>query len=120
MTSPYGIYLEYARRGQLAYQRDAAGRAVFYPRHIDLDHAEAPHWAVSKGLGQVYASTTLYERDGSTRNVSLIDLDEGFRMMSRVEGIPAHAVTIGLRVAVDFVTQDDAPLAIFRPVEMLS
>lgn len=118
MTSPYGIYLEHARRGQLAYQRDGAGRAVFYPRHIDLDSAEAPQWAVSTGLGQVHASTTLYERDGNMRNVSLIDLDEGFRMMSRVEGIPPHAVTIGLRVAVDFVIHDDAPLAIFRPVEL--
>jgi hypothetical protein len=31
-------------------------------------------------------------------NVALIDLDEGFRMMSRVEGMAPHEVCIGMRV----------------------
>ena len=43
-------------------------------------------WRVSAGHGTVYATTTARPRDGEPYDVSLIDLDEGFRMMSRVAG----------------------------------
>lgn len=73
---------------------------------------------MSSGLGTVYATTVLHKRGSAPYNVALIDLDEGFRMMSRVESVAADDVAIGSRVAVTVVTEDDAPLAVFRPLEV--
>ena len=51
----------------------------------------------SAGLGAVYSTTTLHEREGE-RNIALVDLDEGFRMMSTVVGVAPGDVRIGMRV----------------------
>lgn len=120
LISPHATYKDYARRRQLAYQIGSDGGAVFYPRILDLNTGEAPQWKVSDGRGKVYATTVLHERDGSTRNIALILLDEGFRMMSRVEEIDPTAVRIGLPVRVVFREQEgeDAPLAVFIPQEI--
>src|SRR5918912_156799 len=88
--------------GRLDYQWDArAARAVFHPRV-----GEALEWRTSAGLGTVYATTVLRRRDEAPANLALIDLDEGFRMMSRVEGVAPEDVAIGMRVRVRF--DDDA------------
>jgi uncharacterized OB-fold protein len=42
---------------------------------------------VSKGRGTVYATTVVHPAEGAPYNVALIDCDEGFRLMSRVEDI---------------------------------
>ena len=55
-------------------------------------------WRVSAGLGTVYATTVTHPREGAPYNVALIDCDEGFRLMSRVEDIAPEAVQIGMRV----------------------
>ena len=118
-NSPFGTYLEHCRKGELAYQVSGNGKAVFYPRVVapgsGSDHLE---WRVSGGLGTVYATTVVYYRDEPPLNVALIDLDEGFRMMSRVEDIDPLRVTIGLRVKVRMHEGDDKqpPYPVFFPV----
>jgi uncharacterized protein len=98
VDSPATVFAEHAARGQLAYQVDADGRAIFQPR-------VGPYaWRVSAGRGTVYATTTVHPRGGEPYDVSLIDLDEGFRMMSRVRG----GGTVGQRVTVAF--EDDLPV----------
>lgn len=92
--SPADVYTEFCRRQQLAYQVDAQGRAVFRPR-VGLDE-----WRVSAGLGVVYATTVARPRGGEAYNLVLVDLDEGFRMMSRVRGVAPEDVVIGARVRV--------------------
>jgi len=119
--SPHGIYLEHCRKGELAYQVSAGdGRAVFYPRisapgtgHTNLQ------WRVSKGLGTVYATTVVYYKNEPPLNVALIDVDEGFRMMSRVEGIDPMQVRIGMRVRVKMLPGDEKqpPYPVFTPAE---
>ena len=100
-VSPNAVYAEHCRRGELAYQVDVGtGAAVFYPRVMAPGTGNLLEWRVSKGLGTVYATTAVANRNALSHNVALIDLDEGFRMMSRVEDIDAAAVTIGLRVRV--------------------
>ena len=100
--SPATIYQEHCAKGELAYQvRTDTGEAVFYPRLMSPGTAEPTlEWRVSKGLGTVYTTTTVYPRKGDPYDVSMIDLDEGYRMMSRVEGIDPMEVTIGMRVKV--------------------
>jgi uncharacterized OB-fold protein len=49
----------------------------------------------------------------------LIDIDEGFRMMSRVEDVDPMKVKIGMRVKVRMHPGDDKqpPYPVFTPVE---
>jgi uncharacterized OB-fold protein len=115
--SPLETYRSHLRAGQLAYQYSTvASRAVFFPRLIcPFTGSHALEWRISQGVGTVHATTVVFPRDGAPYNVALIDLDEGFRMMSRVEGVPPEAVRIGLRVKVRFVEdpKEPAPLPVF-------
>jgi uncharacterized OB-fold protein len=120
-TSPFTHYRNHLDQGQLAYQVDGNGKAVFYPRVIaPASGATDLQWRVSKGHGTVHATTTLFPRGGEPYDVSLIDVDEGFRMMSRIEGIDPMDVAIGMRVKVRVVPGDDdnPPYPVFEPMEM--
>lgn len=66
--------------------------------------------------GVVYATTAVHSRDGEPYNVALVDLEEGIRMMSRVEGIPAEEVEVGRRVRFEVREEDDGPVAVFVPM----
>lgn len=116
--SPYEVYLGHLREGRLAYQfSPAADRAVFYPRMLcPYTGSTDLQWRVSKGLGTVYSTTVVYPRDGAPYNVALIDCDEGFRLMSRVEQMPAGAVAIGMRVSFQVHANGDDPYPVFQPV----
>ena len=106
--SPHARFTAAARAGRLDYQWDPrTQRAVFHPRVGD--HLE---WRTSAGLGTVYATTVLRRRDEPPANLALVDLDEGFRMMSRVEGVAPEDVAIGMRVRVRF---DDEAVPVFEP-----
>jgi uncharacterized OB-fold protein len=64
-------------------------RPIYFPREICPHCGSAVLSLVpAQGGGTVYAVTTLRRKPdaGGDYNVSLIDLDEGVRMMSRVEG----------------------------------
>ena len=58
----------------------------------------------------------MYRRDADPYNVALVDLEEGFRMMSRVEGVPAEEVEVGMRVTlrVDWEGDDPAPVFVLE------
>lgn len=116
-TSPRGIYVEHLRKGELAFQVASDGSPIFFPRVMAPKTGDtALEWRISRGVGTVYASTAMRYRNEEPLNLALIDLDEGFRMMSRVEGIGADEVHIGMRVKVDVVPAegDKDPLPVFR------
>jgi uncharacterized OB-fold protein len=81
--------------------------------------ADDLEWRVSKGLGTVYATTVVHQQKGDPYNVALIDIDEGFRMMSRVEDLPPKEVKIGMRVKFRVHAQegDEPPYPVFTPAE---
>ena len=111
--APDATWAAHARRRELAFQVGPGGEAIFRPRV-----GAAARWAVSAGRGTVYATTTVRPRDGVPYDVSLIDLDEGFRMMSRVVGVAAEAVRIGSRVVLEWEDregEDGVPVPVFRP-----
>jgi uncharacterized OB-fold protein len=108
--SPTDVYTEHCRRRELAYQVADDGRAVFRPR------VGPTAWRVSAGLGTVYATTVVRLRDGEAYNVVLVDVDEGFRMMSTVVGVAPEDVEIGARVRLawrDGDAEGDAPVPVF-------
>ena len=88
-TSPYATYISHLEKGELAYQfSPAANRAVFFPRLLcPYTGSDKLEWRVSKGRGTVYSTTVVHPAEGATFNVALIDVEEGFRLMSRVEDI---------------------------------
>lgn len=117
-TSPNSVYMDYCRNDQLAFQRSPSGQAIFYPRIVEPKTGNNLSWEVSQGLGTVYSTTVIYSRDEKPYNVALIDVDEGYRMMSRVEGVDPEDVRIGMRVQVKMVTFDDGKkYPIFSPVK---
>ena len=106
--SPLGTYLEHLKKGELAYQVSEDGKAFFYPRIVaPVTGSEKLEWRVSKGLGTVYTTTVVYTKDQPPHNVALIDVDEGFRMMSRVEDLDPLEVKIGMRVKVKMHPGDE-------------
>jgi uncharacterized OB-fold protein len=119
-TSPFGQYVKHLERGELAYQYSpAADRPVFFPRILcPYTGSETLEWRISSGRGVVYATSTVHPPTGEPYNVSLIDCDEGFRMMSRVEGLPPAEVQIGMQVEVRILPQPDGepPIPVFHPV----
>jgi uncharacterized OB-fold protein len=108
--APLETYRAYLARGELAFQRAPDGTPVFFPRLVaPRSGATDLQWHVSAGLGTVYSATTIHPKGEPDYNVSLIDMDEGFRLMSRVEGVDVASVTIGMRVRVRISQEADGP-----------
>lgn len=91
---------------------------IFYPRQFcpsclcpDLE------WVEAQGTGTVHSSTTVRLKKDQAYDVSLIDLDEGVRLMSRVDTIAPEAVRIGMRVQARVIQENAAPLLVFVPLE---
>lgn len=117
--SPLGTYVEHLKKGELAYQVDKdRNKAFFYPRAIAPETGSTNiEWRVSKGLGTVYTTTVVYYKGETPLNVAMIDMDEGYRLMSRVEDIDAMDVKIGMRVKFKVHPGDDKtlPYPVFTP-----
>ncbi len=117
--SPLTTYLSHLEKGELAYQFSPdANEAVFYPRVICPRTGSANlEWRVSGGLGTVHATTVVQPQQGAPFNVALVDVDEGFRLMSRVEDIAPMDVKIGMRVKfrVHPAEGEEPPYPVFTP-----
>lgn len=103
--------------GRFLIQRcNDCNKHVFYPRVV-CPHcgSAALAWVEPKGTGTVYSTTTVRRKPeaGGDYDVSLIDLDEGVRMMSRVEGLPPAEVKIGMRVRAKVIDNKGAGLVVF-------
>ncbi len=119
--SPLATYIAHLRRGELGYQfSPSTQQVVFYPRVIaPVTGAADLEWRVSNGHGTVHATTVVHPRQGATYNVCLVDVDEGFRLMSRVEDIEPARVAIGMRVKFRVHTPDgdEDPYPVFIPAQ---
>jgi len=119
--SPYGTFIEHCKQGDLAFQVCTDDNTpVYFPRVIaPVSGSPNLEWRASKGLGTVHATTVVHAKDTPPYNVALIDVDEGFRMMSRVEEIDPMNVKIGMRVKVRMYPGDDKqpPYPVFVPAE---
>ncbi|MCL4187026.1 MAG: OB-fold domain-containing protein [Rhodobacteraceae bacterium] len=118
--SPRSRFLWHAARGELAFQRSGSGRAVFHPRAVDPDTgAEGMEWEVSAGLGRIHSLTVVHPQGEPPFALALVDLDEGFRMMSRIDCDDPASVPIGARVRAGFrpLAAGEPPLPVFAPAE---
>lgn len=116
MTHPETEWRAHLASGRFMLQRSrSTGGYVFYPRVAQpATGAEDLEWVEASGRGVVYAVTVVRKKDPADNyNVALIDLEEGPRMMSRVEGVASHEVAIGLAVQAKVVDQDGQALVVF-------
>jgi hypothetical protein len=119
---PEAAFRAFLAEGRFMIQKSASsGAHVFYPRVAAPGTGEADlEWVEASGMGTVYATTVTRLKpnpDGTPAdyNIAIVTLDEGPRMMSRVEGIAPAEVTIGLRVKARIATVDGAPNIVFDP-----
>ena len=111
-ASPAEHFAAHCAQGQLAYQVTESGHAVFPPRLAEPGTGAPLRWETSAGNGTVYATTVVRRRGEEPHNIALVDVDEGFRMMSAVVDCPPEDVRIGMRVTVRFT---DENLPVFAP-----
>jgi hypothetical protein len=107
MESPASTFAAHAARGELAFPMDPAGLPLWPPQ------VRGAGWRVSDGLGTVYASTTMRRPGEEPQDLSLVDLDDGVRLMSRIVGLAPDEVRIGLRVRLAW----DGEIPVFTPHE---
>jgi uncharacterized OB-fold protein len=110
---------------ELLYQVcDDCQAVVFYPRrHCTQCLGSALSWHVSKGDGEIYSFSVVrlsrhpFFGTKAPYAVALVDLDEGFRMMSNIVGVsdPEVELEIGTRVALEWEDHDDLAIPLFRP-----
>ncbi len=93
-----------------------SGQFVFYPRIIAPGTGEDLEWVEACGRGVVYATTVMRVKPPEpSYNIALIDLAEGPRMLSRVEGVAPEDVRIGMRVRARIIAAEAGPLVVFAP-----
>lgn len=114
---PEQEFRQHLAAGRFMIQRGVeSGTFTFYPRVCLPGSGEALEWVEASGRGTVYSTTTVRGKPPlASYNVALIDLAEGPRMMSRVEGVEPSEVTIGMAVCARIVELDDGPLVVFTP-----
>jgi uncharacterized protein len=115
---PEAQYRAYLNEGRFMLQRGASsGKAFFPPRAYEPVSADTAEWFEASGQGTVYAVTIVRKRDPEPDyNIVLVDLDEGPRMMSRIDGIAPDVVKIGMAVLAKIVIENDAPVVVFEPL----
>jgi uncharacterized OB-fold protein len=117
--SPAQTYQSYLQQNELWLQWCIrCARQIFFPRTL-CPHCGSRNldWRRASGQGIVYSTTTVRQRPerGGDYNIAIIELTEGARMLSRVEGVASPDVRIGMTVEAVIVQQGETRLVTFRP-----
>ena len=117
---PEQEYLAHLAEGRFMLQRSVStGAFVFYPRiAAPGSGATDLEWVEASGRGRVHSTTVIRQKPPTADyNIVLVDLDEGVRLLSRVDGIDPEAVTIGLEVRARIVQEDGRAVLVFVPAD---
>jgi uncharacterized OB-fold protein len=118
--NPEKEFFAHLAEGRFMIQKSrSTGGHVFYPRVAEPGTGATDlEWVPASGRGTVYSTTVIRQKPPAPHyNLALIDLAEGPRMMSRVEGIAPEQVKIGMQVLARIVRENDQPLVVFEPAE---
>ena len=117
-SGPEAIWREALAQGRFKLQkRTGDGAYIFPPRTAaPASGTDDLTWVEATGMGSVYSVTVISPKPPlEPYNVVLVDLDEGPRVMSRIDGIAAHDVTIGMRVQARIGEEAGTPILLFDP-----
>lgn len=116
VTGPEQTWRDAFVDGRFLLQHDALTGHYQFPPRLKPAGETSDTWIDASGMGTVHSVTIVRKRaPESDYTVALIDLDEGPRLMSRVEGIPPADVAIGMRVAMHRGEIDGIAVALFHP-----
>jgi hypothetical protein len=104
-------------QGRILLQRTKGGGPAFFPpREFAPGTGQECEWVEASGRGTVYSLTWVQKRPPEQAyNVVLVDLDEGVRMMGRVDDVDETSLYIGMPVTA-YVAGDSSPREIrFKP-----
>jgi uncharacterized OB-fold protein len=102
---------------------ESCGVDHFYPRPFcPKCWSDAVVWKDAAGTGTLYTYSIVRQNDlppfpdRVPYVVAIVELDEGPRVMTNVEGCEFDALAIGMRLHVDFKDiADDVSIPVFRP-----
>ena len=118
MIQPEAEWRAHLADGRFMIQRSAStGGHVFYPRVAEPGTgAEDLEWVEASGEGVVHAVTVVRKKDpADSYNIVLVDLAEGPRLMSRVDGVAVDDVRVGMAVQAAIIQEGGGPLLVFTP-----
>ncbi len=110
-------YFQHLSAGRFMLQRSrSTGSFVFYPRiAAPGSGASDLEWVEASGQGTVYAHTLIRQKPPLLDYaVVIVELAEGPRLVSRIEGLPADQIRIGLPVRAAIVQEEGQPVLVFR------
>ncbi|NYT84484.1 Zn-ribbon domain-containing OB-fold protein [Pollutimonas harenae] len=118
-SGPQARYFSRLNEGVFEIQRcKACERHQFFPRVL-CQHCGSTDlaWVTPSGKGQVYSFSVIRRKpdSGGDYNVALVDLDEGVRLMSRVDGVSPDAIHIGMAVSAKVLNEQDKGMLVFLP-----
>ncbi|HEX9713739.1 MAG TPA: Zn-ribbon domain-containing OB-fold protein [Actinomycetota bacterium] len=120
-------YWDAAAEGKLLVKHcSACDRAFFYPReHCPRCWSKDTSWREASGRGIVYTFTVIHQndlppfKDRVPYVIAIVELEEGLRMTTNIEGIDPGEVRCGLPVQASFRAEqrddDTVHLPVFRP-----
>lgn len=112
-------YLGFLAEGKFMLQRRrSGGKPFFYPRVAEPGTGSQDlEWVEATGLGTVYATTLVRVRPPEANyNVTIVELDDGPRMLTRIDGVEPGQVAIGMRVHAQIVPFEDQHTVVFAPL----
>ena len=111
-------------RGVLPYQRcDSCSKANFNPVYIcRFCTSKSLSWHESAGLGTIYSWTIAWRPQfpsfATPYAPIIVDLDEGYQMISNLVGCDTEEVHVGMRISTYFHRVADRTLPYFTPLEI--
>jgi len=120
-----GEFYEHCRRGTLHFQRCGRCRAWRHvPREMCADCGSWEWaWEASSGRGRVFSWTVVARalhpafQDATPYAPVIVEMEEGVRLLSQVEGVAPDALAIDMPVEVCFeAVTPEVSLPKFRPV----
>ena len=112
-------YLAFLAAGKFMLQRrKSGGKPFFYPRVAEPGTGSTDlEWIEATGFGVVHATTVVRVRPPQADyNVAIIELDNGPRLLSRVEDVDPSDVLVGMRVKAKIVPFGERHAVVFTPV----
>lgn len=121
LTAPFW---EATKEKKLLVQRCiSTGKYQYYPRAASIHDFGGPvEWVEVEGKGKVYAISVMHRAgnplmmDKVPYAVALIEVEEGFRMMSNVVNCPVEDIKVGMDVKLTWEELSDGRhLPLFEP-----
>ncbi len=116
VSSPEAHWRAALAEGRFLIQRDRIDGKAYFPPRLAGPEGQPLEWVEASGRGTVYSVSVIHPKPPlQPYNVVLVDLEEGARMMSRVDGAGPDTVAIGAPVAAKIVQTESGPQVVFHP-----